>query len=105
MPQRPRKAGADARFVDGKPSATVASAVFMKMCRIGLTSSPESCLSSIMTQRNIPSQARTNPSNDAVAARLPAINLPLDNVALAATLVLVLVLIICSHPGAGVGFV
>ncbi|HWS77848.1 MAG TPA: hypothetical protein VN205_05660 [Thermomonas sp.] len=58
-----------------------------------------------MTQRNIHPQAARTPSNDAVAASPRALQLPAANVALAAMLALVLVLIISSHPGAGVGFV
>ena len=58
-----------------------------------------------MTQRNIHSQATRTPSNDAVAVGTRAQQLLTINVALAATLLLVLVLIITSHTGAGVGFV
>lgn len=58
-----------------------------------------------MTQRNIQPQAARTPSNDVVAARPRALQLLPINVALAATLLLVLVLIITSHTGAGVGFV
>ena len=58
-----------------------------------------------MTQRNIHSQTTPTPSNDAVGASPRAQQLLTINVALAATLLLVLVLIITSHTGAGVGFV
>ena len=58
-----------------------------------------------MTQRNIHSQATRTTSNDAAAASLRTLQLLPANVALAATLLLVLVLIITSHSGAGVGFV
>jgi hypothetical protein len=58
-----------------------------------------------MTQRNIHSQAARTTSNDAVAASPRVLQRLPVNVALAATLLLVLVLIIAGHPGAGVGFV
>lgn len=58
-----------------------------------------------MMQRNIHSQAADTPSNDAIAASPRALQLLPVNVALAATLLLVLVLIITGHSGAGVGFV